>query len=100
VTRQSYQRGHVEGPIRTRTGVVYKIHWRVRKVDSGWKHMKETLYNLQGKKAAEAVLQSRIREAFAIAPETTNLTFQEFVETFWEPYLARSCGKVCSRCPG
>ena len=89
MTRQSFQKGYVSKPIRTKQGEVYKIRYRVRSADGKSKHRCETLYNMPGRKAARAVVEQRIREASAMPPETSDLTFKEFVDTFWLAHQQR-----------
>jgi hypothetical protein len=61
VTRQSFQKGYVSNPIRTRQGIIFKIRYRLRTAQ-GWRQKSETLHGLTGKKAARAVLDQRIRD--------------------------------------
>jgi integrase len=90
MTRQkSYQQGYVSEPIHTRRGIAFKIRYRVQSTEGKWKQRSETLYDQRGKKAARAVLEQRIRDASATPPESSNLTFREFVEACWIPYLER-----------
>ncbi len=89
MTRQSFQRGNVTGPIKTRRGMIFKIRYRVRTVGGGWKQKAETLYGLEGKKAAKSILTQRIQDATNQPPEVAELTLQDFVEQYWMPYLKR-----------
>ena len=59
MARPSFQRGYVSDPIRTRTGIVFVIRYRLRSGDGRWKHKSENLHGLENKKAARAVLQQR-----------------------------------------
>lgn len=86
---RSYQQGYVSPPIHTRRGIVFRIRYRVRTGEGKWTHPSETLYGLSSRKAARDVLQQRIREASATPPETSKLTFEEFVDAYWIAYLQR-----------
>jgi integrase len=97
VTRQSYQHGWVSNPIRTQRGIAFKIRYRVRTTEGKWKQKSETLYNLTGRKAARAVVEQKIRDASAMPSATTDLTFREFVETYWLPHLERNGMKPSTR---
>ena len=97
MTRQSYQQGYVSKPIQTRRGMAFKIRYRVRTAEGKWQHKSETLHDLPGKKAARAILQLRLQEASATPPETSDLTFRQFVETYWVPYLERKGMKPSTR---
>ncbi len=87
--RFTFQQGYVSEAIRTRRGTVYKIRYRVRVADGRWKHKRETLCGLEGKKAARAILADRLREAGSVSPEATELTLRSFVDAYWKPYLER-----------
>ncbi len=50
MTRSSFQRGFVSNPIRTRSGIVFEIRYRVRSGNGTWKHKSERLHGLEGKK--------------------------------------------------
>jgi integrase len=90
MTRQfQYQQGYVSDPIRTRSGVAFKIRYRVQTLGGKWKHRRETLYGLSGKKAARATLDQRIKNNTTQLPEGTEVTLRKFVDTFWKPYLNR-----------
>jgi integrase len=89
LTRQSYQKGYVSDPIRTRRGLVFRIRYRLRGADGTWVHKSETLENLSGKKAARAVLDQRIRESQNRPMETVDFTVQHIVDALWRPYLDR-----------
>jgi integrase len=89
LTRQSFQRGYVSNPIRTRRGLVFRIRYRLRCADGKWVHKSETLENLSGKKAAKAVLDQRIRESQNRPIETVDFTVQHIVDALWRPYLDR-----------
>jgi integrase len=97
VTRSSYQKGYVSNPIRTRRGIIFKIRYRVRAAGGKWKQKSETLYDLSGRKAARAVLELRIREASTTDLETSEMTFREFVEAYWNPSLDRKGLKLSTR---
>ncbi len=84
--KKSYQKGHVVGPIRTRSGGKYILRYRVRTADGKWKQKAETLYGLKGKKEAQAVLDYRIRESSSsVVIEAQDLTLTQFVDTYWRP---------------
>lgn len=89
MTRQSYQQGYVSKPIRTRWGIIFKIRYRVPRANGKWKQKRETLYGLSGRNAARAVLDQRLRELSAVPAKASELTFRDFVETFWKPYAER-----------
>ena len=97
MTRQTYQHGWVSNPIHTQRGIAFKIRYRVRTAEGKWKQRSETLYNLTGRKAARAAVEQKIRQASAMPPETTDLTFREFVETYWLPHLERNGMKPSTR---
>jgi integrase len=96
VTRQSFQRGWVSEPIRTRQGIIIKIRYRVRTAQ-GWKQRSETLHGVTGKKAARVVLETRIREASTFTARAADLTLKNFVETYWRSYLERKNAKPSTR---
>lgn len=56
--RHSFQQGYVSDPIQTRRGKAFKIRYRVRTVEGKWRHKSETLYDLDGKKAARGFCSS------------------------------------------
>lgn len=89
MTRQSYQQGYVSDPIRTRSGSVFRIRYRLRTANGKWVHKTETLHGLSGKKAAQAVLDQRIRESQNRPIEPTDFTVQHLVDALWRPYLER-----------
>ena len=89
MTRQSYQRGYVSEPIRTRSGIAFRIRYRVRTLDGQWIHKSETLYGLSGRKAARQKLGERIEAASQIVAEVNELTVRDFTQAYWEPYLHR-----------
>lgn len=89
MTRYAFQQGYVSDPIRTRRGTVYKIRYRVPAAGGKFKHRKETLYGLNGKKAARAVLNERLQQAGNMNPEAADLTLRSFAETYWKSYLDR-----------
>ena len=97
MTRQSYQQGYVSKPISTRLGIVFKIRYRVKSADGKWNHKSETLYGLQGRKAARAVLDQRIRDASNQKPEGSDLSLRTFVDAWWKPYLQRKAVKLSTR---
>jgi integrase len=97
MTRSSYQRGHVSDPIRTRSGIVFEIRYRVRIGDGSWKHKSERLHGLEGKKAARSVLEERLREASVEVVSAKDLTSQAFVDQFWMSYLDRIAAKPSTR---
>lgn len=65
--------------------------------DGKWKHKSETLYDVSGKKAARGVLANRIQGASVQKPEVRDLSFRDFVETYWKPYLDRKRVKPSTR---
>jgi integrase len=93
VTRQTYQQGYVSQPIQTRRGTAFKIRYRVRTLDGGWKQKSEMLYGLPGRRAARSALGQRIQTASKAIPEMAELTIREFTESYWKPYLDRRCVK-------
>src|SRR5215469_8336332 len=95
MTRKSFQQGYVSDPIHNRQGTAYVIRYRVRTADGKWKQRSETLYG--GKKAVREVLQQRLREASARRPEASEMTFRDFVEAYWRPYLDRRAVKPSTR---
>lgn len=96
--KKSYQKGHVVGPIRTRSGCKYILRYRVRMADGKWKQKAETLYGVKGKKEALAVLDQRIRDSSnAAVMETQGLTLTQFVDAYWRPYLNRKRVKPSTR---
>src|SRR5687767_2519808 len=97
MTRHTYQRGWVSGPIFTKKGDAFKIRFRVRTAGGQWKQKAETLYGLAGKKAAKAELARRIKDASIRTTEASKLTFREFVDTYWNPYLDRRQAKPSTR---
>jgi integrase len=94
---QSYQRGYVSKAIRTRHGIVFKIKYRVRTAQGKWRQTSETLYDLTRRKAARAILAKRIQETANVRPEGMDLTFREFVNAYWKPYLERKGVKPSTR---
>jgi integrase len=97
MTRLSYQQGYVSEPIRTRRGIAFKIRYRVHTAQGKWKQKAETLYGLSGKKTARAILEQKIREASGRKVEAAELTFTDFVESYWKPYLDRRNVKPSTR---
>ena len=93
MTRQTYQQGHVSQPIQTRRGTAFKIRYRVRTLDGGWKQKSEMLYGLPGRRAARSALGERIQTASKAIPGMAELTIREFTESYWKPYLDRKCVK-------
>jgi integrase len=89
MTRHSFQQGYVSDPIQTRHGKVFKIRYRVRTVEGKWRHKSETLYDLDGKKAARGILQQRLQKASNQKPEFAELTLENFIETYWKPSVQR-----------
>jgi integrase len=85
-----YQKGYVSDPVKTHTGVVFKIRYRVPGPDGKLKHRCETLRGLTGKKAARAVLDDRIKNlSSAPTQQASELTLREFIDAFWKPTLTR-----------
>jgi integrase len=97
MTRRSFQQGFVSNPIRTRKGIVFRIRYRVPVSEGKWKHRSETLYDLAGKRAAREILGKRLESTSAQIPEAMKMTLQEFVNTFWKPYLDRRNLKPATR---
>jgi integrase len=89
MSRKSYQRGYVSDPIRTKSGLKFVIRWRVRTSEGKWQHKAETLYGLSGKKAAQTVLDERMREISTQKKVTPDLTLTQFIDTYFRPYLER-----------
>jgi integrase len=90
MTRQfQHQQGYVSNPIRTRNGTVFKIRYRVPAAGGKFKHKKETLYGLDGKKAARAILNERLQQAGRVSPDAADLTLRGFVDAYWKPSLDR-----------
>ena len=94
MNRPTYQKGYVSDPIRTNRGLKFIIRYREWTSEGRWRHKAETLYGLSGKKAAQAVLDERIREQSTEKTKTSKLTFPQFIDTFWKPYLERRNVKV------
>jgi integrase len=97
MTHSSFQRGYVSNPVRTRNGTVYVIRYRVRKPDGTWAHKAERLYGLDGKKAARAVLEQRLRETANQSASFKDLSVQVFVNQYWKAYLDRIDAKPSTR---
>ena len=97
MTRKSFQQGYVSDAIRNRQGTAFVIRYRLRTPDGKWKHRSETLYGLSGKKEAKDVLRRRLNEASTRLPESTEMTFQDFVDAYWKPYLDRRLVKPSTR---
>ena len=89
MNRRSYQKGYVSQPIRTNDGLKFVIRYRVRASKGVWQHKAETLYGLSGKKAAQAILDERIRDESTQKTTTPNLTLTQFIDAYWRPYLER-----------
>jgi hypothetical protein len=97
MTRSSFQRGFVSNPIRTRSGIVFEIRYRVRTGDGTWKHKSERLHGLDGKKAARAVLEEKLRGASIEVIPVKDLTMQDFVDQYWKSYIDRIEAKPSTR---
>ena len=97
MTRHSYQRGYVSEGKRTRRGLAFVIRYRLRTTEGKWTHKSEVLYGLAGKKEARAELDKRIRSSENRPLEQKDLTVQDFVETYWRPYLDRKQVKPSTR---
>jgi integrase len=97
MTHSSFQRGYVSGALHTHKGTAYVIRYRVRKADGSWTHKAERLYGLDGKKAARAVLDQRVREASKQSVFVEDLTVQAFVDQYWKAYLDRLGAKPSTR---
>jgi hypothetical protein len=89
VTRHLLQDGYVSDPIRTRHGTVFKIRYRVPAAGGKFKHKQETLYGLNGKKEAKAILNVRLQQIGSMCMEAVDLTLRSFVDNYWKPYLER-----------
>ena len=89
MSRQSYQHGYVSNPIRFDNGLKFVIRYRVRTSEGKWRHKAETLYGLSGKKAAQAILDQRIRESSTQKTTSPDLTLTQFIDNYWRPYLDR-----------
>jgi integrase len=89
MSRNSYQHGYVSNPIRTKNGLKFVIRYRVRTSEGKWRHKAETLYGLSGKKAAQAILDQRIRESSTQKTTSPDLTLTQFIDNYWRPYLDR-----------
>lgn len=97
MTRSSFQRGYVSNPIRTRSGLVFEIRYRVRNADGTWKHKSERLHGLKGKTEARAVLEKKLRESAVEVIRPNELTMQDFVDQYWMSYLDRIEAKPSTR---
>jgi integrase len=97
MTRSSFQRGFVSNPIRTRSGIVFEIRYRVRSGNGTWKHKSERLHGLEGKKAARAILEQKLREASIEVVPAKDLTMQDFVDQYWKSYMDRIEAKPSTR---
>jgi integrase len=93
----SFQRGYVSDPIKTRTGTVFVIRYRLRSADGKWIHKSENLHGLESKKAARAVLQQRLQKCMTQPVNTAELSVSDFVEHYWKPYLDRKGVKPSTR---
>lgn len=84
----SFQKGCVF-PRRTKTrGLVHVIRYRVPAADgSGRKHVSETIHTPR-KKEAEKVLQERLDAINSGMRLPTEMTFAQFIDCHWEPYLS------------
>lgn len=89
MSRKSYQHGYVSDPIRTKSGLKFVIRYRVRSSEGKWQHKAETLYGLSGKKAAQVILDERIRDTSTQKTATPDLTLTQFIDTYFRPYLER-----------
>ncbi len=87
MTRKSYQKGYVSDPIPTRNGPKFVIRFRVRTSEGKWQHKAETLYGLSGKKAAQGVLDERIRETSNQKTTASGMTLTQFIDCYWKPHL-------------
>jgi integrase len=97
MNRQSFQKGHVSGPIRTRQGSAFKIRWRERQADGRWKQRSELLYGTAGKKEARSVLEDRIKLNATQSTQPSELTVRAFIDEYWKPYLDRKNVKASTR---
>lgn len=94
---RSFQKGFVSDPIRTRSGIVFEIRYRIRNWDGTCKHKSERLRGLEGKKAARGVLEQRLRETSIEIVAPKDLNMQDFVDQYWKPYLDRIEAKPSTR---
>jgi hypothetical protein len=97
MTRSSFQRGYVSDPVRTRSGVVFEIRYRIRNGDGTWKHKSERLHGLKNKSEAREALEKKLREAAIQTVTPNDLTMQDFVDQYWTPYLDRIEAKPSTR---
>src|SRR5579859_1543209 len=97
MTRSSFQRGYVSNPIRTRSGLVFEIRYRMRSGDGTWKHKSERLHGLKNKSEARAALENKLREAAIQTVTPNDLTMQGFVDQYWRLYLDRIEAKPSTR---
>ena len=97
MTRQSFQRGYVSKPIPSPRGLRFKVRFRVPGANGRWKQKNKTIY-ATSRKVARAELERMIREASAQPVQASDLTFQQFVESYWKPYLDRRNVKPSTRC--
>ncbi len=97
MARSSFQRGFVSDPIRTRSGVVFEIRYRVRNGNGTWKHKSERLHGLKGKNEARAVLEKKLRELAVEVIRPNELNMQDFVDQYWMSYLDRIEAKPSTR---
>jgi len=89
MTRPSFQRGYVSNAMNTRNGIAFLIRYRIAKADGKCSHKSETLHGLMGKKEAREVLSQRIKESTNRCVSHADLTVEQFVDSFWRPYLDR-----------
>ncbi|MBI4165980.1 MAG: tyrosine-type recombinase/integrase [Acidobacteria bacterium] len=97
MTRQSFQKGYVSDPIRTRRGIAFKIRYRMRTAEGKWKQKPETLYGIKAKGEARRVLGERLREVTRQKSENSKLTLRDFVTGYWKAHLDRICAKPSTR---
>ena len=97
MNRQSFQKGHVSGLVRTRQGSAFKIRWRERQADGRWKQRSELLFGMAGKKEARAVLEDRIKQSATRSTQPSDLTVSVFIDEYWRPYLDRKNVKASTR---
>lgn len=74
-------------PRKTKTrGLVHVIRYRVATADGKTKHVSETVHTPK-KKEAERVLRERLDAINGGEKLPTEMTFEQFVHSHWEPYL-------------
>jgi hypothetical protein len=82
MNRRSYQKRYVSKPSRTNDGLKFVIRYRMRTSEGVWQHKGDTLDGLSGKKAAQAILDERIRDESKQKTTTPNLTLTQFIDAY------------------